>query len=207
MTFFSKFKAAHLSETALAAALLVAPGIASAQSDPFIGQVALVGFNFCPNGWAEANGALLPINQNTALFSLYGTFYGGDGISTFALPDLRGRFPMGQGNGPGLTSRSQGERSGQESQALNILQMPSHNHSVNATAKDGNQRFPGGKLLGGVGQAGSGTETIYSNAPATTTMSPTMLGNVGGGQPFSTMNPYLVMRYCVALVGIFPSRP
>jgi microcystin-dependent protein len=170
--------------------------------EPYIGEIRLVGFNFAPVGWAFCDGQLLPIQQYQALFSLFGITYGGDGQTTFALPDLRGRVPMGQGTGSGLTSRSIGEQGGAENNTLLINQLPPHSHSVNAVSTDGNQNVPSGSLP-------ANTKTLdkeYSNAASDTTMNQSMIGNTGGGQPVNNMQPYLIMNYIIALQGIYPSR-
>ena len=208
MTHFSKFKRAQLSATVLATALFSAPGAVSAGTDPYLGEIMQVAFGFCPRGWVEANGALLPISQYSALFSLYGTTFGGDGRTTFAVPDLQGRLSMGAGAGPGLTSRTLGQRGGTESHTLSVAQMPSHSHAVNANNLDGDKPGPGGKLLAAAPSGGTGDETIYSSEAATTTMSPTMIAPTGNGQPFPIMNPYTVTRFCIARDGgVYPSRP
>ena len=160
---------------------------AQAQSDPFLGEVKLVGFNFCPRGWLEADGTILSIAENSALFSLYGTFYGGDGRTTFALPDLRGRVPLHAGTGPGLTTYTQGETGGVETVILNELQMPSHTHSVPEL------NSPGGSDQGIVLRQGNGATSVETTA-------------TGSSQAHENRPPFLIMRYCVATVGIFPSR-
>lgn len=187
-------------------ALLVfgAPKKAEAQ-DFYIGQILTVGYNFCPRNTTEAAGQLLPISQNTALFSLYGTTYGGDGRTTFGLPDLRGRSPIGQGQGPGLANRPLGQSGGTQTQTLTPSQIPSHSHNVFASSGPSDFGGPQGKLLGS--RANDGTaETIYSTGPADKVMSPQMIGNTGGSQAFALEDPYLAIRYCVVLFGIFPSR-
>ncbi len=186
-------------------------------SEPFIGQIQPFGFNFAPRGWALCDGQLLPISQNTALFSLLGTTYGGDGRTTFALPDLRGRMPMHFGNGPGLSTRKIGQKGGAESDVLTIAHMPSHNHAATATltgtmrcnSDPGDVDTPPGHTLGQVPN-----RNVYSDQPPDSDMaanSVTVSGNVtvannGGSQPFSIMNPYLAINWSIALVGIFPSR-
>jgi microcystin-dependent protein len=170
--------------------------------DPYIGEIKLVGFYFAPSGWALCHGQLLPIIQYQALFSLLGTTYGGDGQTTFALPDLRGRVPMSYGQGPGLTDRTQGEYAGTETNTLQVSQIPSHNHSVNAVTTDGNQNVPTSSLPANT----KALDKEYSSATANTTMSATMIGNTGGGQPVNNMQPYLVLNYIIALEGIYPSR-
>ena len=173
-----------------------------AQSEPYIGQITIFPYNFEPRGWALCDGRLLPIAQYTALFSLLGTTYGGDGRTTFALPDLRGRIVVGPGNGPGLTPRTLGEMGGKETNSLSISNLPPHNHSVNAVSTEGNQNSPTGNLL-------ADTKTLdkeYSNAAANTIMNPSMVGITGNGTPVNNMQPYLSIGYYIATEGIFPPR-
>lgn len=177
---------------------------ARAQSEPFIGQLMLFGGNFCPRGWAEADGQLLAINQHTALFSLFGTLYGGDGRTTFALPDLRGRVPLHEGSGPGLTPRNQGSRGGQEAVTLSVTQIPAHSHALRGTNELGTELVPEQNQL-------AGKERIRQyRAPNGLTgpvdLAPGSIGSTGGSQPHDNMPPYLTLRWCVALQGIFPSR-
>lgn len=167
-------------------------------SEPFLGQIQAFGFNFAPRGWATCDGQILSIAQNTALFSLLGTTYGGNGQTTFALPDLRGRVSLHQGQGPGLTPRSLGEVSGSETVTLISSQMPQHNHIVNANTGAPVDNLPGGQLLA--------STAIYTTAGPDATMNPQMIGPAGGGQPHNNMQPYLVINWCIALEGIFPSR-
>jgi len=174
-------------------------------SDSFIGQITLTGYNFAMRSWALCQGQLLPISQNSALFSLLGTIYGGDGRTTFALPDLQGRVPVGQGNGPGLTSRRIGEKSGVETVVLTANEMPSHNHAVTAANSVGDEGGPGGKYLA----AGHGDETIYDSDPRPNklrTMASGMINNTGGGAAHYNMQPYLVLNYQICMFGIYPSR-
>ncbi|MFN4096163.1 MAG: phage tail protein [Sphingomonas sp.] len=193
---------------------------------PFIGQISTFGFNFAPQNWSLAQGQILSIAQNTALFSLLGTTYGGNGQTTFALPDLRGRVAMGQGQGPGLSSRVIGEMAGTETTTLLSTQMPAHVHSLagatgtlNAVDIKATEQSPqpGGYLARGVDTAPmpDSIPEIYLPAaqgdPATKVplAGVNVAGNTqiaGGSQPFSTMQPYLVINYCIALFGIFPSR-
>jgi microcystin-dependent protein len=168
-------------------------------AEPFIGEIKFVGFNFAPNGWALCDGQLLPISQNTALFSLLGTQFGGNGQTTFALPDLRGRVPVHQGNGPGLTPRSIGEVGGQESVALGVAQLPPHSHGAYAASGDQSTDRPGGAVPARGG--------VYSTASPDAQLSPQAIGPTGGGQPFATQPPFLVGTFIIALVGIYPSRP
>jgi microcystin-dependent protein len=172
-------------------------------SEPFIGQIQLVGFNFAPRGWAFCNGQLLPISQNTALFSLLGTTYGGDGETTFALPDLRGRVPVhsGSSSGPGLSPRPLGQRSGQETVTLNTTQIPAHAHTFSApvSSDSGETDTPEG------GVPAVASEDIYAESTDSVGLASTT-GNTGGGQGHNNMQPYLVVNFCIALTGIFPSQ-
>lgn len=194
-------------------------------SDPFIGQICMFGFNFAPRGWAFCDGSLLPINQNTALFSLLGTQYGGDGRTTFALPNLQGRIPMSQGSGSGLTPRTIGEIGGAESITLTTSEIPGHTHALTQPVQVAIQGEVKGSLQ-------TGTETSPENAvnaiPAggRPTYSPGMgdvtmqtiqaqsqiqpadfpLSQTGESQPHDNMPPYQVINFCIALEGIFPSR-
>jgi microcystin-dependent protein len=168
-------------------------------TDQFVGEIRVVGFNFAPQGWALCNGQILPINQNTALFSLLGTQYGGDGRTTFALPNLQNNTPVDQGNGPGLTPRPIGESGGEAQVTLTSAQIPSHNHPAQAVAAPGNQVGPTGHLTGEV--------RGYLYAPvANGQMSASALQQTGGGQPHNNLPPYLVVNFIIALVGIFPPR-
>ncbi len=174
--------------------------------DQYLGEVLMVGFTFCPRNTASAEGQLLSIASNTALFSLLGTTYGGDGRTTFALPDLRGRSPVGQGSGPGLTPVVQGERSGTETVTLTINQMPSHNHDarVRASSQAPNTNNPAGNTFA---TFASGTNQ-YTTGNDNVTMgdNEVQIRPNGGSQPFSIRDPYLGMRYCVVTQGIFPPR-
>lgn len=193
---------------------------------PFLAMIIIFAGNFAPRGWQLCWGQLLSIAQNTALFSLVGTTYGGNGQTTFGLPDLRGRMPIGQGQGPGLPNISLGEIAGAPSTTLLITNMPAHNHTgvisggqatIPATAQAGSTNTPGNTLspaqLPSIG-SGPNAQPIkgYGASDNTTTLAPgTVTGNVnigisGGSQPFSIMNPYLGVNYCIALQGIFPSR-
>ena len=173
-----------------------------AQYDPYIGQIAIFPYNFEPRGWALCDGRLLSIAQNTALFSLLGTTYGGDGTNTFALPDLRGRVIVGIGNGPGLTPKNLGKMAGTETNTLLVTNLPPHNHAIKAVTSEGNQNSPTNNLP-------ADTKTVdkeYSSATANTTMNPTMVGNTGNGTPVNNMQPYLSIGYYIALQGVYPSR-
>jgi microcystin-dependent protein len=171
-------------------------------SSPFLGEIRNFGFNFAPRGWAQCNGQILSIAQNSALFSLLGTTYGGNGQTTFALPNLQGRVPIGMGAGPGLTNRVHGEQAGAETTTLVTNNLPAHSHALNAKAGVGNQASPSGHLLAASDQRNS----QYSSSGADTAMAATSIGSTGSGTPIDNMQPYLVMNYCIALQGIFPSR-
>lgn len=165
-------------------------------SEPFLGEIRPFSFGFAPKGWALCNGQLLSINQNQALFALLGTMYGGNGVTTFALPDLRGRAGMHVGQ-----AHSQGEQAGIESVALSAAQIPSHAHPANASSNTGIQGSPSG----GFWAQDSSGNVVYNSAGGAA-MAANALGNAGGGQPHNNMQPYLVVNYCIALQGIFPSR-
>ena len=170
--------------------------------EPFIGEIRMFAGTFAPRGWAFCDGQLLAISGNEALFSLLGTTYGGDGRTTFALPDLRGRVAIHPGQGPGLSNYTQGQIGGVESNTLTVSQMPSHTHSVNAVTADGNQSTPGGNLL-------AGTKILdpeYSDSDPDAVMSARMISNTGNGQSVENRQPYGTVNYIIALVGIFPSR-
>ena len=171
-------------------------------SEPFLGMIATFGFTFAPRGWALCNGQLLSIAQNTALFSLLGTTYGGDGQTTFALPNLQSRVPLHFGQGTGLSQYDLGEVTGVETVTLTQGQMAPHNHNSTtpATGADANSVDPAaGAVLG------TGTN-IYRVAAASVQMSPTPTSLTGGGQPFSDLQPLLTINFCIALEGIYPSR-
>jgi microcystin-dependent protein len=167
-------------------------------TEPFLGQIILVPYNFAPRGYAFCQGQILSIAQNTALFSLLGTTYGGNGQTTFALPDLRGRHAVSQGQGPGLSFYTLGEQGGVESVTLTTQQMPAHPHLANATMTTANDTKPAGNYLA-VGGA-------YINAAPNTQMGAQMISPAGNSQPHENRDPYLALNYCIALQGIFPSR-
>ena len=170
--------------------------------DSIIGEIRMFAGNFAPTGWAFCQGQLLPIAQNQALFSLLGTTYGGDGRTTFALPDLRGRVPVGFGQGLGLSNRVIGDQFGSELVTLNINQMPSHYHTVNAVTTEGNQNLPTNSLPANT----KALDKEYSDANANTTMKATMVNPTGGSQPFGVSQPSLGVNFIIALQGIYPSR-
>jgi microcystin-dependent protein len=175
-------------------------------ADPFLGEIRIFAGNFAPNGWALCEGQLLPISQNTALFALLGTTYGGNGQTTFALPDLRGRVVMAFGQGPGLSPYQQGQVGGAESEKLTAAQMPSHSHAVGATEAATTNDPKGAVPAKAVGATPGSGSHVYGAQPDGTTMSAAMIGASGGGQPVSIMQPYLVINYIIALQGIYPPR-
>ncbi|MEM8848462.1 MAG: tail fiber protein [Pseudomonadota bacterium] len=194
-----------LSGLILAAMIGLAPQTAAGQ-ERYIGEIIYSGTNFCPRGTLSADGQILSIAQYTALFSLFGTTYGGDGRTSFALPDLRGRAPVGDGNGPGLPNVRLGEKNGAQSIVLTESNLPPHSHTVNANNLDGDRPGPGGKLLAAAPTGGTGNETIYSTAPPTVQMSAEMIAPSGGGTSFNIEDPHQVITFCVVLEGLYPSR-
>lgn len=190
----------------LAAVISATPDQVRADANPYIGDVLITGANYCPRGWTAMDGQLLPIASYTAVFSLVGTTYGGDGRTTFGIPDMRGRMAMGQGRGAGLTTRSQGQKFGVTTHTLSVPQMPQHSHTVMANNLDGDKPGPADKLLAAAPPNGAGSETIYSDQPATVQMSSSMIGNSGGNQPLNITDPSQVLTYCFALEGVYPSR-
>ena len=181
-------------------------------SEPFLGMIAIYGFNFAPRGWAMCNGQILPIAQNTALFSLLGTTYGGNGQTTFALPDLRGRVAVGPGQGPGLPPVNLGQMSGEPTHTLIITEMPAHNHTTQVSTN----AFLDG--FGGSGDSSNPTNNFWSsvtsggpynsttNAKMNANAVQVVLGIAGGSQPHNNMQPYLGLNYIICMEGIFPSR-
>jgi len=202
MNIFSKI----LAIGAIGSMSLVSAPIASADIEPNLGDIMLVGFNFCPRGWAAADGQLLPISQNQALYSLYGTTYGGDGRTSFALPDMRSRAPIHVGHGPGLSSRNLGSHGGSETNVITTTELPSHTHragvqtrpeAANSTTprKNSFAVSPDNRYYDGLSPQGK-----FMNSQSIT-MDPE-----GGGQAQNNMMPYQTINYCVALQGTFPSR-
>ena len=172
-------------------------------SEPFLGEIRMTGFNFAPSGWALCNGQILDIQQNTALFSLLGTFYGGDGKANFALPNLQSRVAIHQGQGNGLSPYDIGQIGGAETVALQYNQMPIHNHSVGVVNAGGNVAGPSGNYPA---IESTGTSLNYSNSAPNASLNPSTIGNAGGTTPVSVIQPYLCVNFIIALVGIFPSR-
>jgi len=176
---------------------------AVAGGDPFLGELMLVGYSFCPKGWTEADGNFLAINSYQSLYSLYTTMYGGDGRTTFGIPGLRGRAPISAGEGPNLPNYQQGQKGGAEDVVLQSTNMPSHNHEVGAVVEVGDKEGPGTDFL-----ATHLLEfDIYYAGSPDTTMDSAMIINSGAGQVVTKRSPYQVLRWCVALKGLFPSRP
>lgn len=172
-------------------------------SEPFIAEIRIFAGNFAPRGWAFCDGQLLPIAQNTALFSLIGTTYGGDGRSTTALPNMQGRVPMHPGRGPGLTTRRLGENGGTETVSLTESEMPAHNHSLMASVDSGDLNAPA--TTRSIARSGGGF--AYSNQVINLKPSATQaLAPFGGSQPHNNLQPFLTMNFIIALVGLYPSR-
>jgi microcystin-dependent protein len=175
-------------------------------SSPFVAEIRIWACNFAPTGWAMCNGQLLPLSQNTALFALLGTFYGGDGKTTFALPNFQGRGGMHQGQGQGLSDRFLGESSGEENVTLLLSEIPLHNHVVGgAYSLGGNSTSAVGGLWAQSPAGRGGFVNIYST-PATGAVNPNSLAITGGSLPHTNLQPYLVLNFCIALQGVFPPR-
>lgn len=164
-------------------------------AEPFLGELKIVSFNFAPKGWALCNGQFLPINQNQALFSILGTTYGGNGQTTFALPDLRGRAPCHTG-----ASLDLGQKGGQEFHTITQSEMPMHIHTLMASSTAANNQLPAGNVLA------LSPQQVYTAPANFTPMEPSSVGNIGGSQPHENRQPYLVLNIIIALQGIFPSR-
>jgi microcystin-dependent protein len=171
-------------------------------ADPFVAEIRIFPFNFAPKGWAWCDGQLLPLSQNTALFSLLGTTYGGNGKSNFALPDLQGRAPMHPGQGPGLSLHDLGETGGSETVTLLESEIPAHSHGMNVSSQLGAENNPAGQLFAmgdGVNLYGPANSNLVS-------MSDQALAPAGGDQPHNNLQPYLTFYFCIALQGVFPPR-
>lgn len=177
-------------------------------ADPFVAEIRMFPFNFPPRGWAWCDGQILPISQNTALFSLLGTTYGGDGKSTFALPDLQGRAAMHPGQGPGLSSRNLGETGGTETVTLLESEIPSHRHVLRADVDDATHNRPadGRTLAASTGGLAYVAPATGGAAPAAVLAAPGMLVPAGGGESHNNLQPYLTFYWCIALQGVFPPR-
>jgi microcystin-dependent protein len=178
-------------------------------SEPFLGEIRMVGFNFAPTGWALCNGQLLPISQYTALFSLLGTFYGGNGTSNFALPNLQSRVPIHMGQGAGLSLYTIGQSGGVENVTLLATQMPAHNHLVAVNNAVGTVANPTNSILAEGYTGDSRSPTLlnnYTTAAATGNLAANAVSQAGGSQPHPNIQPYLCVNFIIALQGIFPSR-
>jgi microcystin-dependent protein len=205
--------------TAVSLSATVGSGPAQAGTDPYLGDIIQVGFTFCPRGWANADGQLLAINSNQSLYSLLGTFYGGDGRTSFALPDLRGRAPLGVGQGSGQPNYSIGQKSGAETVTLTTANLPAHTHAVTgspvatlmATADAPDTNDPAGAKIAtlpagnNVYSSTVGTEQLMHSGTVDLSGQVT-LNDSGQGQPQTIMQPYTVIRYCIATTGAFPPR-
>jgi len=173
-------------------------------SSPFVAEIRMFGCNFAPTGWAQCNGQLLPISQNTALFSLLGTFYGGDGKSTFALPDLQDSTPLGQGQGAGLSNYDLGQQGGSPFITLITSEMPLHNHFLQAyTGDPADNRIPGPTMT--LGTPAPGNFYNAANSPLAN-MAPQALASAGGSLPHNNLMPNLAVNFCIAMQGVFPPR-
>lgn len=170
-------------------------------SEPFLAEVRIVAFNFAPRGWAFCDGQILPINQHQSLYSLLGTTYGGDGRTSFALPDLRGRVPIHVGASNGGTNHPQGQKGGEETHTLAVNEIPSHTHVAKASSDVGNTPIPTGNTL-----ASSAPSEQYHSTTSLQQMRSGTIANVGGGQAHNTMQPFIAVNFCIALQGLFPSR-
>ncbi|MDF3002923.1 MAG: microcystin-dependent protein [Bacillota bacterium] len=178
-----------------------------AGAEEYIGEISMFAGNFAPRGWAFCQGQLLSIQQNTALFSILGTTYGGDGVTTFALPDLRGRSPIGTGQGPGMNLYDLGQTGGTETATALTTQMLAHSHALNASTEAGTTNTPGtGTYLGKAVTPDRQEVNLYTTTAPNTTIGPASIGIAGGSQPQSIRDPYLAINYIICLQGIFPSR-
>jgi microcystin-dependent protein len=173
--------------------------------DPFVAEIRIFPFNFAPKGWAFCDGQILPLSQNTALFSLLGTTYGGDGKSNFALPDMQGNVPMHPGQGPGLSLHDLGETGGSDTVTLLESEIPSHSHTMMCLPAPANRTPPGGNSM--AREAGTtGPYLPASPAPTLVTMSDNAVTPAGGDQPHNNLQPYLTLNFCIALQGVYPPR-
>jgi microcystin-dependent protein len=172
---------------------------------PYLGAIFIFAGSFAPRGYALCQGQLISISQNAALFSILGTTYGGDGVQTFALPDLRGRAPIGTGTGPGLQPVIAGQAGGSQNVSILTSNMPSHTHALNASTGSATQPLPTGNVLASI-QDSTGAQSVAYLPASNTTMAATAIGLTGGGLPVNVQNPYLGINYIIALQGVFPSR-
>jgi microcystin-dependent protein len=172
-------------------------------SEPFIAEIIMFGGNFAPRGWAFCDGQLLAISQNTALFSLLGTTYGGDGRTTFGLPDLRGRVPIHPGTGPGLSTYRLGQKGGTETVQLNVNEIPSHTHTARGTSSRATDQDPAGNVWA---KEAVGATAVYASGNADTSLHTSAIANTGGSQGHTNIQPYNCVNFIIALVGLYPSR-
>lgn len=174
--------------------------------DPYLGEIRIVGFGFAPQGWADCDGQLLPISQHNALFSLLGTYYGGDGRTTFGVPDLRGRFPMHVGSGPGLSSRNQGQKFGSENHTLISHQIPGHSHTgtIYSSTDEGDRSDPTGAYPA---RPEEPLQPYAGTAGGNMASGGVQVSSSGSGQPVDHMPPFQVLRFVIATAGVYPSRP
>jgi microcystin-dependent protein len=183
--------------------VLAQPKEARAGTEAYIGEIMMVAFNYCPQNSLEANGQLLQISQYTPLYALIGTYYGGDGVTTFALPDLRGRVAVGNGAGPGLSNYYLGDKGGTETVTLTQAQMPSHTHTINAYSVEGDSAVPTDNVPA---KSGAGDPDYSSSAPDVT-MAADTVSSAGGNQPHENRPPFLTLKFCIVVNGIWPTRP
>lgn len=177
-------------------------------SDPFIGEIRILACDFSPRNWALCDGSLISISENTALFSIIGTMYGGDGRTTMGLPNLQGRAPMQCGRGPGLSNHIQGEYSGYATVPLDETQIPSHDHILKGVRDSGTSGTPDSSLFMGLDRGSSGDNILYlsDSGASNVTLSESALETAGGIEPHNNMQPYLTLNYCIALEGVYPPR-
>jgi microcystin-dependent protein len=171
-------------------------------ADPFVAEIRIFPFNFAPKGWAWCDGQLMPLSQHTALFSLLGTTYGGNGVNNFALPDLQGRAPMQHGQGPGLSLHDLGEESGSETVTLLESEIPAHSHALRGSSDPANNSLPAGSRFAET----SSSVKMYAASPGGGMLAPDALAPAGGDGPHNNMMPYLTCYFCIALQGVFPPR-
>ena len=169
-------------------------------SEPFIGEIRMFAGSFAPRGWALCDGQLLAVSQNDALFSLLGTVYGGDGRTTFGLPDMRGRIPIHAGQGPGLSSRPLGGRGGAESVTVTVPQLPAHSHTFLVSADPGNENNPSGEVIA------QASADLYIEDPPQSAFAAAAIGTTGGGQSHVNLQPFQAVNFIISLFGIYPSR-
>lgn len=175
-------------------------------SEPFVGEIRMFAGNFAPRGWAFCDGQLLAVSQNDALFSLLGTIYGGDGRTTYGLPDLRGRIPIHAGSGPGLSNRRLGSKAGTEKETITVNQLPSHNHTWKATTANASNRTPVATPNTNAYAQPLNTQVYSDNISNETGFNGSMVGNTGGSRSHTNLQPFLCIHFIIALFGIYPSR-